>query len=156
MYVFLQDGPKQFINTFKLFAGGHGQVVCQSVMRQRRAQTPQRQGLCSSSGRTQAQELSFGLTQRTKYPKSEPGSCDAQVLCRLLLKSAVTDRRVRIWGPGFGVLSHIHAAVVNMFLYDLKVDLVVVSWAINGNHLLINVNRTVEMTQRSFSFMVWW
>lgn len=42
--------------------------------------------------------------------------------------------------------------VVNMFLYDLKVDLVVVSWAIRGNHLLINVNRTVEMSHRSFSF----
>ena len=54
-----------------VFTGARGQVACPSVMKQRRAQTPQRQGLCSSSGRTPAREPCFGLTQPTKYQRSE-------------------------------------------------------------------------------------
>lgn len=38
-----------------------------------------------------------------------------------------------------------------MFLYDLKIDLLLVRRAISGHHLLINVNITVKMTRCSFS-----
>lgn len=141
--------PNNSLKLNFLFPGGHGQAVCPSVMRQRQAQTPQRQGLCSSSGRTRAQELSFGLTQQIKYPKNELGSGAPQVLCHLLT-SWNLPYQIDMLEFEFRCVLVTHTTAVNMFLYDLKIELVV-SWAISGSHLLINVNRTVEMTHRSFS-----
>lgn len=54
-----------------IFAGGRGQVGCPNVMKQKRVQTPQQRGLSSSSVRTRVQELFFGLTQQTNYPRSK-------------------------------------------------------------------------------------
>lgn len=54
--------------------GARGQVVCPSVTRQRRGQTPQRRGLCSSRGRTRVQEPSSGPTQPTRFLRSDLGS----------------------------------------------------------------------------------
>lgn len=54
--------------------GARGQVVCPSVTRQRRGQTLRRRGLCSSRGRTRAQEPSSGPTQPTRFLRSDPGS----------------------------------------------------------------------------------
>lgn len=79
--------------------GAHGQVAFLSVMKQKQGQIPQRQGLCSSSGRTPARELCFGRTQQTKYPKSKPSSWETtRRICAVCLPradivpSAVTDR----------------------------------------------------------------
>lgn len=55
-------------------AGGRGPAVCPNTTRPRLARTRLRQGLCSSSGRTQVQERFCGPTQQTKYPKNEPDS----------------------------------------------------------------------------------
>lgn len=55
-------------------AGGRGPAVCPNTTRPRPARTRLRQGLCSSSGRTQVQERFCGPTQQTKYPKNEPDS----------------------------------------------------------------------------------
>lgn len=57
-----------------LSTGARGRVVCPSATRQRRGRTPRRRGLCSSRGRTRAQEPSSGPTRKTRSRKSDLGS----------------------------------------------------------------------------------